>query len=202
MAQTATNVVYSSPKASGCVYRAPEGTTAPSDATAALADAFKCVGYINSDGVNENHSLSSETVEDYGMTPVLVIDGSDEVTVDFTPIEYGNPVMHEAIYNSSNVKSTGGKLTSVTINDSAKEVCVYVFEHVLSNGRIERDVYPRAKVTGIDALNYSKSSALGPKLTLTALVDNSGNKGYKYFADASASAADAQSEADETKAAN
>ena len=198
MAQTATNVVYSAPKASGCVYRAPEGTTAPTDASAALDKAFECVGYISSDGVNENHSLSSETVEDYGKTTVLVIDGSDEVTVDFTPIEYGNPTMQAAIYNSSNVKSSSGKLTSVTINDDAKEVCVYVFEHVLSNGRIERDVYKRAKVTGIDALNYSKSSALGPKLTLTALVDDDGNKGYKYFADAT----DAQSEADETKAAN
>lgn len=182
MAQTAKNVVFSKPKATGCVWRAPEGTEVPTDATTALAEAFKCVGYISEDGVNESHGLSSETVNDYGKTTVLLIDSADEVTVDFTPIEYGNPVMHEAIYNTSNVVSAGGKLTSVTINDDAKEVCVYVFEHVLSNGTIERDVYPRAKVTGIDSLNYSAGAALGPKLTVTALVGNDGWKGRKYFA--------------------
>ena len=197
MAQTATNVVYSKPKASGAVWRAPEGTPAPTDAATALDKAFATCGYINEDGVNENHSLSSETVLDYGKTTVLVIDGGDEVTVDFTPIEYGNAETHRMIYNADNVSETGGKVTSVTINDDAKDVCCYVFEHVLSNGRIERDVYPRAKVTGIDATNYAAASALGPKVTLTALVDENGNKGYKYFADA----ADAQT-ASSAKAAN
>ncbi len=185
MAQNAKNVVFSKPKAAGAVYVAAEGTDLPTDAAANLAADYQTCGYISEDGVAESHELESESIKDYGKSTVLVIDGGDEVTIEFTPIEYTNPVTQKMLFGDANVTTDeSGNLLSVSMTDDAKEVRVFVFEHVLSNGRIERDVYPRAKVTGIDTNTYSAGAALGPKVTITALASEAGPKGYKYFADA------------------
>ncbi len=183
MAQTAKNVVFSKPKATGTVWVAPEGTTLPTNASDELDAAFVSLGYISEDGVEEAHSLNSETVKDYGKTVVLVIDGGDDVTVSYTPIEYTNPAVQSDMYGDDHVETNEDKtLKSVEITDDFKEVKSYVFEHVLSNGVIERDVVPRGKVTGIDTNTYSASAALGPKTTITPMADDSGVKIYKYFA--------------------
>lgn len=185
MAQTAKNVVFSKPKAAGAVWHAPEGTTLPTDAVTALDAAFKSLGYISEDGVEEAHSLSSETVKDYGKTTILVIDGGDETTLAFTPVEYTNPEVQSFLFGTDNVETDeSGDLAGVKVSDDSKEVGAYVLEHVLSNGVIERDVVPRGKVTAIDTNTYSAGAALGPKVTITPLADDSGVKIYKYFAKA------------------
>lgn len=181
MAQTAKNVVFSKPKATGAISRAPEGTALPTNATDALDMAFVSLGYISEDGVGENHSLSSETVTAYGKTLVLIVDGGDEVTIDFTMLEYTNPEVQKTLFGDDHVTESSGVLEGVELTDDAKATCPYVGEHVLSNGIIERDVYPRAKLTGIDTTSYS-AGALGPKATLTCLADDKGVKVYKYFA--------------------
>ena len=43
----ANNVTAGKPKIGGAVYRAPKGTTLPTDATSALAAEFKCLGYCS-----------------------------------------------------------------------------------------------------------------------------------------------------------
>lgn len=192
MAQTAKNVVFSKPKATGAVFSAPEGTALPTDAATALDTKFESWGYINEDGVNENHSLSSESIRDYGKSIVLVVDGGDEVTVDFTPLEHTNPVVQRGLYGGDNVTLSGTDLASVKISDAAKETKPYVIEHVLSNGIIERDVLPRAKVTGIDTSTYSAGAAIGPKVTLTCMADDDGVFIYKYFAKPGAATASAK----------
>ncbi len=187
MAQTAKNVVFSKPKATGTVWSAPEGTTLPTDATTALDAAFKSLGYISEDGVTEAHSLTSETVKDYGKTAVLIIDGGDDTTLEFTPLEYTNPEVQKNLFGTDNVAvDEDGALQGVKVSDDSKEVKPYVLEHVLSNGIIERDVVPRGKVTNIDTNTYSAGAALGPKVTVTPLADDNGVKIYKYFAKVSA----------------
>lgn len=44
-------VTVSKPKVGGAVWRAPLGTTLPTDATSALDNAFKSLGYISEDGM-------------------------------------------------------------------------------------------------------------------------------------------------------
>lgn len=182
MAQTAKNVVFSKPKASGASWSAPEGTALPKDAVTALSSDYVSHGYISEDGVAEGHSLSSETVKDYGKSTVLVVDGGDEVTVEVTYLEYTNPNVQIEAFGKDNVGLTDGALASVKVTDDAKEIRVHVFEHVLSNGLIERDVLPRAKVTNIDTITYSGGAALGVKVTYTAMADDDGVKIAKYFA--------------------
>lgn len=182
MAQTASNAVYSKPKAGGAVWTAPAATALPTDATTALASAYEAWGYISDDGVTEGHDLSTDSQKAYGGATVLVMEGGDEVTYEFTPLEYVNPVVQRNLFGTDNVADEGGALSSVKLTDDSHESKRFVFEHVLSNGIVERDVCPNAKVTGIDENTYSSSAALGPKVTVTAFPNENGVKVYKYFA--------------------
>ena len=50
------NVTAGKPKITGAVYRAPLGTTLPTDATTDLAEAFKNMGYGSEDGLVNNNT--------------------------------------------------------------------------------------------------------------------------------------------------
>lgn len=185
MSQTARHVVSSKPAAGGAVWSAPLGTKVPQDATTALDQAFTALGYISEDGVKENGSISVTTIKAYGGATVLAIEGGNDVTYTFTPIEYDNPVVQRELYGQDNVAvDDSGALKSVKMADIQHPERVYVFEHVLSNGVIEREVLPCAQVTGIGTNTHSSTAALGPEVTLTPYPDAAGFKGYKYFAEA------------------
>ena len=60
------NVIVGKPKTDGAIFMAPAGTTLPTDATTALASAFKCLGYVSEDGVVNSNSPESEDIKAWG----------------------------------------------------------------------------------------------------------------------------------------
>ena len=60
---TATNVSVGKPGASGAIYRAPLGSTAPTDAETALDAAFVMLGYVSEDGLTNTNSPESDTIK-------------------------------------------------------------------------------------------------------------------------------------------
>ena len=55
MSQTASYTSAAKPTPSGCLYRAPKGTTLPTTADSTLDPAvFTCLGYLSEDGITNS----------------------------------------------------------------------------------------------------------------------------------------------------
>ena len=65
---TVTNVSAATPGVSGAIYRAPLGTSLPSDATTALGADYVELGYVSEDGLVNTNSPESENIKDWGFT--------------------------------------------------------------------------------------------------------------------------------------
>jgi len=66
-----TKVTAGKPKVGGALFRAPAGTALPTDAVTALAEAYKCLGYVSEDGVTNSTSIDSDEIKAWGGDTVL-----------------------------------------------------------------------------------------------------------------------------------
>ena len=97
------NVSTGKPKITGAVYRAPLGTTLPTDATTALSGAFVEMGYISDDGVVNSNAPSVTKVKAWGGQIVLVITSEKPDTFKLKFIESMNSNVLETVYGVNNV---------------------------------------------------------------------------------------------------
>ena len=181
MANTTANVTTGKPKIGGAMYRAPLGSTLPTDATTALDEAFKALGYVSEDGVTNTESRDTENIKAWGGDTVMnVLTGRDD-TFKFTLIESMNEDVIKMVYGSANV--TASAETGITIKAGAncdEEAC-YVIDMLLRGGRIKRVVIPDAKVSDVGDISYQDSEVTGYETTLTCLPDASGYTHYEYI---------------------
>ena len=181
MANTTAYVTAGTPKVSGAVFRAPIGTTLPSDATTALGEAFVGLGYVSDGGLTNTNSPSTTDIKEWGGSTVLTIQTEKPDTWKAKLIEALNVEVLKTVYGSSNV--TGTLETGITVSASADEAeeFIYVFEMVLRNGVMKRVVLPDAKITAVGDITYVTSDAVGYDVTWTAMPDASGNTHYEYI---------------------
>lgn len=181
MAQTVTNVTAGKPAVGGAIYRAPLGTTLPTDATTALGEAFKSLGYCSEDGLTNTNSPETDSVKAWGGDTVLPFQTAKEDNFGFTLIEALNAEVLKAIYGSDNV--TGNLATGITVTANADEAeeAVWVFDMILRDGALKRIVVPDGKITEVGEITYSDSDAVGYETTLAAMPDTSGNTHYEYI---------------------
>ena len=181
MATTAANVSAGKPKIGGAVFRAASGTTPPTDATTALAAAFKDLGYCSEDGLVNTNSPSSTNIKAWGGDTVLTIQEEKEDTFKLTLIETLNSEVLKAVYGSTNV--TGALNTGLTVkaNATEPEEGVWAIELVLNSNTVKRIVIPKGKISDLGDISYTDSDAIGYEITITAIPDTNGNTHYEYI---------------------
>lgn len=140
----ANNVSFGKPNADGAVFVAPKGTALPTDATTALAAAFKNLGFVHEDGLVNGTETDTESAMAWGGTKVLEEQTNFSENFTFSLIETNVDTL-KFYYGDDKVTETDG---AITVHQSAKalEEVVLVFEIAMTGNRVKRIVVPRAKM--------------------------------------------------------
>ena len=181
MAETVTNVSAGKPAAGGAIYRAPLGTTPPTDATTSLGGSFVAMGYCSDDGLTNANSPESEDVKAWGGDDVLNVQSGKPDTFTVKLIEVLNTNVLKAVYGDDNVTGTLETGITVKANSDEPEEAVWVVEMVLRGGAVKRIVLPDAKISEIGDIVYKDNEATGYEITLKAMRDTNGQTHYEYI---------------------
>lgn len=178
---TAAKVSAGKPKTAGAIYRAPAGTTLPTDAITALAAAFKELGFVSEEGVRNNNSPDTDNIKSWGGQTVLVVQNEKTDEFTFTLIESLNSDVLTAVYGSSNVIVSGSSITVKANADRVPE-SVFVIDMVLAGNYAKRIVIPAGSLKEVGEITYKDDEPIGYEITLSALPDSTGVNHYEYIA--------------------
>lgn len=181
MANQPKYVTSAKPKVGGSIYSAPIGTALPTDATTALNTAFKCLGYVSDDGVQNSDERKTTDIKSWGGDIVNSVQTEKTDTFKYTLIEALNVDVLKEIYGDSNV--TGNLDTGITVKSNSTELDehVIVIEMVLRNNVLKRIVLPSAKVTDVGEIKYKDGDNVGYETTVTCFPDDNSNTHYEYI---------------------
>lgn len=169
----ATNVSTGKPKTTGAIFRAPLGSTLPTDASTALAAAYKELGYVSEDGVRNTNTAETEAVKAWGGDPVLALQTAKPDNWKFKLLESLNPEVLKTVYGDNHVTVDGTDSRKIHVeatSDQAQDA-TYVIDMVMKNGALKRIVIPIGSLGEVAEIVYKDNEAVGYEITIKAMGD-------------------------------
>lgn len=174
-------VTAAKPRVAGVVYRAPKGTALPTDASTALANTYKSLGYLSEDGFTNNYEISSEDIREMGGNIVLTVQTEVSDTFTFKLISALEIEVQKAVYGDNNVTGSLAEGMAVEVAGAEPEESVWILETIMRDGALKRIVIPDGKVSSIGEIAYRRNEAVGYELTITALLDSTAGFNHKEY---------------------
>jgi hypothetical protein len=161
-------------------YVAPTGSTAPTDATTAVAAAFKDLGWVNEDGLTEGASLEKTDIKGVnGSTVRSVITGQSK-TFKLTLLESKNINVLGLYYGSSSTFTGATGPATVSVKSKARDLRAFIFD-IFDGSDTTRIYVPTAEVSSVGDIVYNASGTpIGYEVEITAYADTS-NVWFKKF---------------------
>lgn len=181
MANSALNVSTGKPKPIGGIWRAPLGTTLPTDADTALGADFTSLGYIAQGGVTHTLELDTGDYRAWGGDLVLTYQNSKTNRFAFGMIEVLNKTTYETLYGTAAVTGTLATGIAVSADGSDMTEYVYVIELAMRDGAMKRIVIPDGKISEVGDIVYQDGDAVNFPVTVTAMADTNGKTHYEYI---------------------
>lgn len=177
----AKNVTVGKPKAGGAVFVGAAGSTLPATADAKLDAAFKEIGYLSEDGITNSNSPETDNIKAWGGDVVATTQSEKPDTFKLTLIETLKSEVLKVVYGDDNVTVGEDGAVSVKANNAEAEAHAWVFDMILKDGALKRIVIPQGKISEIGDITYNDSDLVGYEVTITCVVDGSGNTHYEYI---------------------
>lgn len=170
------------PKIGGGVFRAPAGTTLPTDASTALDAAFVNMGYVSDDGVVNSKTRENTEVNAWGGDKVRDLQTSKTDTFQMTFIEARNTEVLKAVHGNDNVTEANDMIT-IRENSAELDRAVWVIDEIMNDGYIKRTVIPDGKVTEVGDVTHKDDELLGYQVTISAypFTDYSGDTHREFI---------------------
>ena len=168
MSNTAANVSVGKPAVEGAIFRAPLGTTLPTDATTALANAYKGMGYVSEDGVTQSMTRETTEINAWGGDTVRNPLKKKTEKFKFTLIESQNIDVLKAVYGDGNVSGTLAAGLTLLSDSDELDHAVWVIDRKTSDGGNSRTIIPDGQVTEVGDIVYKDDQAIGYEVTITA----------------------------------
>lgn len=168
MANNTAKVTAGKGKVGGYIYWAPAGTTLPTDASTALDNAFKCLGYISDDGVTITTDSSSTDIKDWNGDTILSTQTEYSAEYKFKLMEFLNTDALTAAFGADNVTVANG-MTTVKFGSGDVPAAVWVVECIFNGNIPARYVVPNGVISDYGDLVLKADEGVGIDLTIKAL---------------------------------
>lgn len=183
-ANTNARVAAAAPKQGGGIYWAPIDTALPTDASTALAVAYKCLGPMSEEGVRPSRDTSIEKVKEWDGSTLASLLSDESRSFEFDILGVFDADALNFIFQQANVTVTpasGGAGTKIATVDKGGQLPKGVLVLEMKYGNVkQRKVIPvgEPNVTGENP--YIPGGLRGYTVTVEALKDSSGAFVYEY----------------------
>lgn len=168
----------------GEVYKAPKGTTAPTDATGALDAAFVGLGYVSEDGVTENWDDSVDNIVAWqNATTVRSAVTESTGTLAFTLIQTNADIL-EAYHRGSTMTEPSPGEYQLDVKPIQSDPSAWVLD-VIDGNVHERIFIGNGEITERGEVMYANGEPIGYPVTITFYPDTNGNLMQKFSDDIS-----------------